>query len=236
MAVDLIVNLTYYLYFIGYIAMGAAFLFFWSERNSVKEKIPVVISGLIVGIAAVHYFYMRGEFEALLEADPFERYAAIVPIRYIDWILTTPLMVLKFQLLLKRSPMWGVRLMIWDILMIITGLFGELRLQADGFDLLDTERIIWGTVSGIFYFILVFELLRVRGEAKAAGEKVNKTFNILLLFVLIGWGIYPIGYLIPTYFTIAGPALDIVQVIWNIGDAVNKIGFGFATYLLVKGD
>ena len=228
--------------------MGAAFVFFWTERSNVKDKLPMTLSGLIVLIAAVHYYYMRGEFEALATATPFARFVAITPIRYIDWILTTPLMVFKFVYVLKADRNWGLKLMALDFAMVLTGLFGELRLlEMDLADGLDPMRAVWGTLSGIFYFWLVYELWSKRPEGielapvmtfqAIEGDEATKTYVTLLRFVLIGWGIYPIGYLIPTYFAGAGAAdvFDWVNIIYNIGDFVNKIGFGFATYLLVKG-
>ena len=48
-------------FFTGYMAMMAASVFFFFERGSVdqKWKLSLLVSGLITGIAAVHYFYMR---------------------------------------------------------------------------------------------------------------------------------------------------------------------------------
>ncbi|MED5302249.1 MAG: bacteriorhodopsin, partial [Bacteroidota bacterium] len=75
------------------------------------------------------------------------------------------------------------------------------------------------------------------GEAKAlatsAGGETLKAHNILCKFVLIGWAIYPIGYMAGTpgwYEGIFG-GLD-MDVIYNVGDAINKIGFGLVVYNL----
>ena len=53
-------------FFIGYMAMAAAAVFFFIERGSVdpKWKMSLLVSGLITGIAAVHYFYMRDYYLA----------------------------------------------------------------------------------------------------------------------------------------------------------------------------
>ena len=50
-------TLTFFLFFVGYIAMGAAFVFFMSERGNVapQYRTTMTISALIVGIAAFHY-------------------------------------------------------------------------------------------------------------------------------------------------------------------------------------
>ena len=79
------------------------------------------------------------------------------------------------------------------------------------------------------YFYIVY--LIWFGEAKAlatsAGGEVLKAHNILCKFVLIGWAIYPIGYMAGTpgwYEGIFG-GLD-MDFSYNVGDAINKIGFG----------
>jgi bacteriorhodopsin len=95
---------------------------------------------------------------------------------------------------------------------------------------------IMGISFRIAYFYIVY--LIWFGEAKAlatsAGGSVLKAHNILCKFVLIGWAIYPIGYMAGTagwYEGISLVNLD-MDVIYNIGDAINKIGFGLVVYNL----
>ena len=69
--------------------------------------------------------------------------------------------------------------------------------------------------------------------AEAAGGDVLSAHKILCWFVLVGWAIYPVGYMAGTegwYSGIFG-GLD-MDVIYNIGDAINKIGFGLVIYSL----
>ncbi|MFM7217930.1 MAG: bacteriorhodopsin, partial [Bacteroidota bacterium] len=84
-------------FFTGYMAMLAASVFFFFERGQVdgKWKTSLLVSGLITGIAAVHYYYMR-DYYASTGKTP-------VALRYIDWTLTVPLMCLEFYLLLKPA-------------------------------------------------------------------------------------------------------------------------------------
>ena len=68
--------------------------------------------------------------------------------------------------------------------------------------------------------------------AAAAGGSVEKAHKTLTLFVLIGWAIYPLGYMIGTdgwYDFVDGIGLN-MDVVYNIGDAINKIGFGLVVY------
>ena len=78
-------------FFTGYMAMLAASVFFFAERGQVngKWKLSMLVSALITGIAAVHYYYMRDYYLATGETP--------TALRYIDWTLTVPLMcVLNF--------------------------------------------------------------------------------------------------------------------------------------------
>jgi bacteriorhodopsin len=150
--------------------------------------------------------------------------------RYVDWILTVPLMCVEFYLILRAAG--ATKRLMWTLIlastvMLVTGYMGE------GVD--RENAWLWGLVSGISYFYIVY--LIWFGEAKSlatsAGGDVLKAHNILCKFVLIGWAIYPIGYMAGTpgwYEGIFG-GLD-MDVIYNVGDAINKIGFGLVVYNL----
>ena len=88
---------TFFLFFVGYISMGAAFVFFMSERNNVapQYRTTMTISALIVGIAAFHYYYMRGVY--------VDHQMVSIEYRYMDWIITVPLMALKFPSLVGKD-------------------------------------------------------------------------------------------------------------------------------------
>ena len=100
----------------------------------------------------------------------------------------------------------------------------------------------WGLLSGLAYFYIVNEVYRgdiAKAAAKAGGKIVNAN-SLLLKFIVIGWGIYPLGYLIGTadgqwYGLLNGfVSADIREIIYNIGDAVNKIGFGIVIWPVAK--
>jgi len=76
-------------------ALVAATAFFFIERDRVagKWKTSLTVSGLVTLIAAVHYFYMRDVW-ASGGGSPTE-------FRYIDWLLTVPLLMIEFYLVLS---------------------------------------------------------------------------------------------------------------------------------------
>ena len=217
------VNFTF---FIGCMAMMAASAFFFLSLNQFDKKwrTSVLVSGLITFIAAVHYMYMR---DAAMAGDAMN----ITAFRYVDWILTVPLMCVEFYLILKvagakKSLMW--RLIFLSVIMLVTGYMGE-----SGYD-----SVVWGTISGLAYFAIVYEIWLGGAAklAKEAGGDVLAAHKILCWFVLVGWIIYPLGYLVGTadgqwYSSFADLGLD-MNVLYNIADAINKIGFGLVVYSL----
>jgi sensory rhodopsin len=130
-------------FFTGYMAMLAASVFFFFERNSVdtKWRLSLLVSGLITGIAAVHYYYMRDVYTLTGESP--------TSLRYIDWTLTVPLMCVEFYLLTKpagakKSLMW--KLIFASAWMLVTGYYGEAFTDGSTY-----HSVLWGTLSTIGY-------------------------------------------------------------------------------------
>ena len=178
-------------FFIGYMAMAAAAVFFFIERGSVdaKWKMSLLVSGLITGIAAVHYFYMRDYYLATGDNPTF--------FRYVDWTLTVPLMCVEFYLLTKaagatRSLLW--KLIIASTWMLVCGYIGESF--SDG---TTGHSVQWGVLStlGYLYILHCVWLGEVAQLADSSGsDVVKKGVRALAWFVLVGWAIYPIGYML----------------------------------------
>jgi bacteriorhodopsin len=164
-------------------------------------------------------------------------YMSPTEFRYIDWILTVPLMCVEFYLLTKT----GLSKMISaSLVMLITGYFGE----ASVFSVFGSQSpAVWGLISGLAYFYIVNEVYQgdIAKAAKKAGKKIENANGLLLKFVVIGWGIYPLGYLIGTadgqwYSFMAGVIdTDARDLVYNVGDAINKIGFGLVIWSAARG-
>ena len=141
-------------------------------------------------------------------------------------------MCVEFYLILKAAGatttlMW--RMIMLSVVMLVAGYLGE-AVYTTG-----VGPAAWGLISGIAYFVIVYDIWM--GEAKklatSAGGATLSAHNMLCKFVLIGWAIYPIGYMAGTegwYSGIFG-GLE-MDVIYNVGDAINKIGFGLVVYNL----
>jgi sensory rhodopsin len=225
-------NYVAFTFFVGCMAMLAASVFFFFEvSNSDKKwRTSVLVSGLITFIAAVHYYYMREYNLATNESPTF--------FRYVDWILTVPLMCVEFYLITKKAGakiglLW--RLIAASVFMLVTGYIGEAIYPAE------KQSWIWGLVSSLGYFYIVYLIWfgEVAKLAESAGPAVAKANRALAWFVLVGWAIYPIGYIAGTEGGLFGMKIFSglsMDIIYNIGDAVNKIGFGLVIYALAQSD
>ena len=224
-------DLVGFTFFLGSVAMFAATVFFFVERSSVSDewKLSMTVSGLITLIAAVHYYYMRDVWVT--------SYTSPTEFRYIDWILTVPLMCVEFYLLTNT----GLSKMVSaSIVMLVAGYLGE----ASVCSVFGTHSpAVWGLISGLAYFYIVNEVYQgdVAKAAKKAGKNIQNANSLLLKFVVIGWGIYPLGYLIGTadgqWYSFLADLVnsDTRDLIYNVGDAVNKIGFGLVVWCAAKG-
>ena len=217
-------------FFTGYMAMFAASIFFFFERGSVdnKWKLSLLVSGLITGIAAVHYYYMR-DYYMVTGENP-------TALRYIDWTLTVPLMCVEFYLLTKAA---GAKLgLLWKLIlasvwMLVTGYIGEAFNPEGGSA---SHSMMWGILSTLGYVYILYTAWygEVAKLAEASGnDSVKKGVRYLAWFVLVGWAIYPIGYMcMPGGWlnTSLGWDSTNVDLFYNIADAINKIGFGLVVY------
>ena len=226
-------NYVAFTFFIGTMAMMAASVFFFFELNNTPQKwrTSVLVSGLITFIAAVHYYYMRGYNLATGDSPTF--------FRYVDWILTVPLMCVEFYLITKKAGakiglLW--KLIFASLVMLITGYFGETIDRGNS--------VMWGVISGAAYFYIAYLVWfgEVAKLSQNAGAQVAKATKILGWFVLVGWAIYPLGYILGTPGGLFGmqlvsdpaAATHAMDIVYNIADAINKIGFGLVIYSLSR--
>ena len=205
--------------------MLASTVFFFVERNDVsgKWKTSLTVAGLVTVIAFWHYLRMI-EMNAAGEATTVYR--------YVDWLITVPLQIVEFYLILvavtavTSALFW--RLLGASLVMLVFGFLGE----AGIFDA--TLGFVIGMAGWIYIIYEVFS-----GEAsKLAAGSGNKggqfAFNTLRLILTAGWAIYPIGYFLG--YLGGGTDANTVNIIYNVADLVNKTAFGLAIWAGAKMD
>ena len=227
--------ITFFLFFVGYISMGAAFVFFMAERNSVapQYRTTMTISALIVGIAAFHYYYMRGVYTDL---D-----AVSIEYRYMDWIITVPLMALKFPSLVGKDAITDEKFAGLGF----TGICFTGALIMIGFGYLGESGAIHGLAGLILGGVGWAMIIVATGTPWSSGKGVDNSkiapellwsTNALRWFICVGWIIYPLGYLFNPTADILPDAVDaeIMAILYNIADMINKIGFGVVAWMGAK--
>ena len=207
-------------------AMVAATAFFFLERDRVagKWKTSLTVAGLVTGVAAWHYFYMRGVWVTTGDLP--------MVLRYIDWLITVPLQIVAFYVILAAVTTVAVglfwRLLVAALIMLVFGYCGEIGV------LNTTLAFVIGLAAWLYIVYEVFagEASQVNaGSGNAAGQAA---FNALRLIVTVGWAIYPLGYAVG-YF---GGGIDTgsLNLIYNVADFVNKIAFGMVIYVAAVSD
>ena len=202
--------------------MLASTVFFILERQNVapKWRTSMTVAALVTGVAWYHYTYMRGHWISTGESP--------LVMRYIDWLITVPLQVAEFYLILAAigaataALFW--RLFGASIVMLVAGFLAESGEMSDG---LTWPLFAIGVAAWIY---IIYEVWA--GEAKenvsGASEGTQFAFKAMAIILTVGWAIYPIGFIMGE----GGDAGDVenLNILYNIADVVNKTAFGMMVW------
>ena len=186
-------NTTFWLWigFAGMLLGTLAIVSFWG-RFKPEHRYHVILAFLITTIASAAYYAMATGNGIIEIGDKTIFYA-----RYIDWVLTTPLLLLSLILVglpvvtdpdkkRQRNGLIGA-LIASDIAMVVTGAIANFSVNTQ-------DKSVW-YIASVGWFLLVLWMLfgQVRKEAK---EHNSKTYTSLLAFLTVLWVLYPIVWLI----------------------------------------
>lgn len=229
-------SLVYNAFSFTFASMAAATLFLWLGRSQVSHhyKTAVTISGLVCAIAAYHYMRIFESWESAYQmkdgALTATGYAFNDAYRYVDWLLTVPLLLIELVLVMRLSReetvSKSVRLGFAAALMIVLGYPGEIAADVP-------TRALWGTLSALPFLYILWELFKGLGESiERQPENVRELIKKARLLTLASWGFYPIVFMAP-YINISGPdAQTIIQVGYTIADLIAKAAFGVMIWLI----
>jgi len=200
------------------VSMGclAATVFFFLERGSVPAgwRVSITVAGLVTGIAFIHYMYMR---EVWIETGE-----SPTVYRYIDWLITVPLLMLEFYFVLSavNKANSGIfwRLLLGSLVMLVGGYLGE-----SGY-INSMLGFIIGMAGWIYILYEIFSGEAGKAAAKSGNKALVTAFGAMRMIVTVGWAIYPLGYIFG-YLT-GGVDANSLNVIYNAADFLNKIAFG----------
>ncbi|MEM1031241.1 MAG: bacteriorhodopsin-like [Myxococcota bacterium] len=233
-------SLVYNMLSLAIAAMLGSFIFFIVGRNQLAPKYrpAMIMSSLVVAIAGYHYFRIFNSWHDAYALTETGVYAATgVPFndayRYVDWLLTVPLLVAELVAVLALEKAVRGKLMaklvVASALMIALGYPGEVA--AD-----NGTRTLWGLLSTVpFVYILFVLWTELKKAAEANSEEVKVLLRNTQLLLLGTWGFYPIAYLLPILDMGTGAATQVgLQVGYSLADITAKCGYGVMIYHIAK--
>lgn len=165
----------------------------------VQKRLYHVITTLITIIAALSYFAMATGHGVSVHAIHIRHQLDHVPdthetvlrqvfwARYVDWSLTTPLLLLDLSLLAGLNGAHILMAIVADVVMILTGLFAAFGSEGT------PQKWGWYAMSCFAYLVVVWHLVvNGRAQAQARNQKVSSFFTSIAGFTLIVWTAYPI--------------------------------------------
>ena len=186
-------------------------------------RLSMTVAGLVTLVAAIHYDYMR-DFWVAEQATP-------IVYRYIDWLITVPLLMIEFYIILKvvgasvsAGSFW--RLLVGTLVMLIGGYLGEAQI---------VSALLGFIVGMIGWAVIIWEIFR--GEANKAAESkegIKSAFNALRIIVLVCLAIYSLGYVFD--YMLGSFDDGSLNIIYNLADFVNKILFGLIIWSVATKD
>jgi len=228
-------------------SMMATTVYLWFRSFAVKDqyKSAVLISGLVTFIAAYHYIRI---FNSWVDAYEYKQGEVVggamemgapsltgVPFndayRYMDWLLTVPLLLIEILLVMKledqvyNQKAWTLGL--GSALMIASGYYGELVVTGDL-----TPRWVCWFISMVFFLYIVYELLVGLASATAseADPVVKGKIQTAQLMTVVSWCTYPVVYLFPMLGINAAHAIVSIQIGYCCSDIISKCGVGLLIY------
>jgi bacteriorhodopsin len=230
---DLLV-ITQAFFMLGFVAMAAGTLYFVMERGDLKpqHRIAATYAAIITFIAAIMYWIMT-DIVGFFDQSAGE-VGATMPYRYIDWLLTTPLLLVEFGVIVAiagaATKGFVSRLVIADIIMIVTGYLGEVGTEGE------VSTIVWFVISSLAWLYIVYAVFQVKLDGMPA--YAASAVKVMRRFVMFGWAIYPIGTATEEFMKLSGAdvsaAVAIAAIVYVIADVLNKVGFGMVAVNAAK--
>ncbi|TFD85230.1 MULTISPECIES: bacteriorhodopsin-like [Cryobacterium] len=219
----------------------SVFLVICLPRVLPRYRQAMTVAAIVCGIAAYHYFRIfnsftdafvtdavggRGSYSQVAGASFNEGY------RYVDWLLTVPLLLLELVAVLalarKVQSSLLTRLIPAAALMIALGYPGEMASD-------NLTRGIFGLLSSIpFAYILYVLFVELTRSLERQPATVRKTISLLRLLLLATWGVYPIAYLLPGIGIDGSDAWVGLQIGYSVADILAKCLYGLIIYRIAR--
>jgi bacteriorhodopsin len=228
----------------GLVSMLATTVYTLVSQHRVlpKYRNALILSSMVTFIAGYHYLRIfdsfseatvEGSFNVMVDfnADPK---AFNEGYRYVDWILTVPLLLVEViaVLALAREAARSLitRLVPASAAMIALGYPGEISTD-------DGTKILWGVLSTLpFLYILYVLFVELGKSLDRQPEGVAATVGRLRMLLIATWGVYPIAYMMPLLGSDASDPNAFVwrQVGYTVADVLAKCLFGLTIFKIAR--
>ena len=215
--------------------MGAATIFFWFGRAQVDPvyRTALTLTGLVTAIACYHYVWIFNSWEAAFSVAN----GVVTPTgvrfndayRYVDWLLTVPLLLLELVLVMRLSrsetACKGTKLAVLAALMVALGYPGEISNDP-------STRWIWWAAAMVPFVIIVYDLfVGLKRSIDSQPDSVRGLVSTARWLTVISWCFYPVVFIFPMIGLTGGAA---VQVGYTVADVVAKALVGVLIYLIAS--
>ncbi|KAL9007862.1 MAG: hypothetical protein Q9173_006952 [Seirophora scorigena] len=167
-------------------------------RVPVQKRLFHILTAFITTFATLSYYAMAigdgvGSNKILIKhtqkhfPDTYDTvYREVYWARYVDWSLTTPLLLLDLCFLAGLNGASILVAVVADVIMILTGLFAAFQVD-------EAPKWGWYAMACIAYIVVVYQVaLNGRQTAKAKDQKTAAFYAAIGGFTLILWTVYPI--------------------------------------------
>merc|ERR1711907_748987 len=230
-------------------SMAASTLFFWLRLGSIHEKYKsaLVITGLVTFIAAYHYLRI---FESWVDAYEYPKITADAngnyeigspaltgkpfndAYRYMDWLLTVPLLLIEIVFVMDLSPEETVNkamsLGVASGLMIVLGYPGELILKEDE---LSGRWMYWFMAMIPFLYVVHTLIIGLKERTDAETDPdIRSKIQMAQWWTVISWLTYPFVYVIPMFGVVGPKAVVGIQLGYCFSNIISKCGVGLLIF------
>lgn len=206
-------------------SMGAATVFFFFQFSLVGKQFrtALIITAMVTLIAFYHYLRIFNSFTESYRSVDGKVQCSGIPFndayRYVDWILTVPLLLSELILVMGLPPdetfKQCVKLGLSSAIMIVLGYPGEVA------DSHTTRWIFWALAMIPFVYIVYTLFFGLRAAVDNQGD-AKGLIKTACWVTVISWCTYPFVYLFPM-MGLTGPASHTaVQIGYSIADVVAK--------------
>jgi bacteriorhodopsin len=232
----------YNIFSFGLISMLACTVYTLVSQSRVlpKYRSALVMSSMVTFIAGYHYFRIFNSFNESTDAQGVlqagvAKGAFNEAYRYVDWILTVPLLLVEVIAVLglakAASSSLISRLVPASAAMIILGYPGEISSN-------NGTKVLFGILSTLpFLYILYVLFVELTKSLDRQPEGVAATVSRLRLLLIATWGVYPVSYLLPILVKDGSSNSNLFtgrQIGYTIADVLAKCVFGLTILKIAR--